>query len=134
MLFSLTISRKVRMNAPCKMHRRRLLALTGCTLAVAAAATLSLLAASRCEAAVPRGPLLEERLLVGLRVKTDADREFIHHVVELVEQGKLPVSLVDSTYFWAREKASRSRRLFNNPMIYFRPALVARAARLGIRI
>lgn len=97
-------------------------------------ATLAILAAGPSEAAVPRGPVLEERLLVGLRVKTDADRAFIHHVVELVEQGKLPLRLVDSTYFWARQKAERSRRLYNNPMVYFRPALVARAARLGIRI
>lgn len=83
---------------------------------------------------VPRGPVLEERLLLGLRVKTDADREFIANVVELVERRILPIKLVDSTYFWARSKAAKRRNLANNPMVYFRPALIARAARLGIRI
>ncbi len=82
----------------------------------------------------PRGPVLEERLLVGLRVKTNSDRKFIARVVELVERGRLPIKLVDSTYFWARSRAERHRRLANNPMVYFRPALLARAARLGIRI
>lgn len=82
----------------------------------------------------PRGPVLEERLLVGLRVKTKSDEKFIHRVVLLVKQKTLSVKLVDSTYFWARAKAARSRRLANNPMVYFRPALVARAAKLGIRL
>ena len=86
------------------------------------------------EAGVPRGPVLEERLIVGLRVKTDADREFIANVVNLVQAGKLPVKLVDGTYFWARSKAAQRRNLANNPMVYFRPALVARAARLNIRL
>lgn len=116
------------------MHRRQLFSLSGRALLVAAGVTLALLATGTSQAAIPRGPVLEERLLLGLRVKTEADRIFIHHVVELVEQGKLPIGLVDGTYFWAREKAENHRRLYNNPMVFFRPALVARAARLGIRI
>ncbi|MCO6044769.1 hypothetical protein NG895_12705 [Aeoliella sp. ICT_H6.2] len=103
-------------------------------LVAIAGVMLAVLAALPSEAAIPRGPVLEERLLLGLRVKTDADRLFIHHVVELVEDGKLPIGLVDGTYFWAREKAEEHRRLYNNPMVFFRPALRARAARLGIRI
>ncbi|QDU58160.1 hypothetical protein [Aeoliella mucimassa] len=92
------------------------------------------LVADRAQATIPRGPVLEERLLVGLRVKTQSDKEFIAKIVALVEQGVLPVSLVDSTYFWARGKASKNLRLQNNPMVYFRPGLVARAARLGIKL
>lgn len=85
-------------------------------------------------AQVPRGPVLEERLLTGLRVKTAADRKFIERVVLLVQQNRLPIKLVDSTYFWARSRATRNRGLINNPMVYFRPALISRAAKLGIRI
>lgn len=83
---------------------------------------------------MPRGPVLEDRLLVGLRVKTDSDRRFIRRVVQLVQAGTVPVKLVDRTYFWAHAKASRHGKLANNPMVYFRPALVARAAKRGIRI
>ncbi|MGI9457062.1 MAG: hypothetical protein ACR2NU_10895 [Aeoliella sp.] len=93
-----------------------------------------LLAAGDSQAAVPRGPLLEERLLVGLRVKGAADRQFIQRVVVLVRRGILPVRLVDSTFFWARARAARRSALSNNPMVYFRPALVARARALRIRL
>jgi hypothetical protein len=78
--------------------------------------------------------VLKERLLVGLRVKTEADREFIVRVVRLVDRQVLPLKLVDSTYFWARSKAARHRSLANNPMVFFRPALISRAAKLGIRL
>lgn len=86
------------------------------------------------EAQLTRGPALEERLLVGLKVRTREDREFVEQVVKLVNQGKLPVKLVDSTFFWARDKASRKRSMANRPMVYFRPALLSRAAKLGISI
>lgn len=90
--------------------------------------------AGRAIAAVPRGPVLEERLMVGLRVKTDRDREFIEHVVDLVVERKLPIKLVDQTYFWARTKAAQHRALRNNPMVFFRPALHERAAKIGVRV
>lgn len=102
-------------------------------LTVATLPTAAIFAAT-ASGGVPRGPVLEDRLLLGLRVKTDADRKFIANVVELVERRVLPIKLVDTTYFWARAKASKRRNLANNPMVYFRPALIARAARLGIRI
>lgn len=114
--------------------RRRFLAALARPLLVVGVAPLVWRIAGPAEAGVPRGPVLEERLVVGLRVKTDSDRQFIARVVELVQAGKLPLRLVDSTYFWARSKAAERRNLANNPMVYFRPALIARAARLGIRI
>ncbi len=117
------------------LSRRKLLKLTGravaTTVCLAIAATVGQIGLGQ---GPPRGPVLKERLLVGLRVKTESDREFIDRVVILVERQILPIKLVDSTYFWARKKAARSRRLQNNPMVYFRPALIARAERLGIRI
>lgn len=114
--------------------RRRFLQAFARPLLLAGLVPLACCAARPASASVPRGPVLEERLVVGLRVKTDADRQFIGRVVELVQAGKLPLKLVDSTYFWARAKATQRRNLANNPMVYFRPALVARAARIGVKI
>ena len=76
---------------------------------------------------------LRDQLVAGLRAFTKADIAFIDQVVILVEQGKLPRRLVNSTFLWARDRAARrsyNRRL--RPMVYFRPALVARAKRIGI--
>ena len=72
-------------------------------------------------------------MITGLRAFTKADRAFIDKVVILVEQGKLPRRLVDGTFLWARDRAARRgfyRRL--RPMVYFQPALVTRAKRIGV--
>jgi len=78
---------------------------------------------------------LRDQLTTGLRAFTKADRAFIDKVVILVEQGKLPRRLVDGTFLWARDRAARrsfSRRL--RPMVYFQPALLARAKRIGVKL
>jgi len=78
---------------------------------------------------------LAEQLRYGLRASVKSDKQFINHVVALVQQGKLPKKLVDSTFLWARQRAarkSRSREL--RPMIYFKPALVLRAKRIGVKL
>ena len=78
---------------------------------------------------------LRDQLTLGLRAFTKADKAFIDKVVILVEQKKLPRSLVDSTFLWARQRAvrhSRSRRL--RPIVYFQPGLTQRARRLGIKL
>lgn len=85
-------------------------------------------------AQVPRSPALLQRLLVGLKVRTSADRAFVSRVVQLVQLGQLPVKLVDTTYLWARKRAARNSYSANNPMIYFRPAMEARAKKLGVTI
>ena len=105
-----------------------------CLSGLVATALKSQAGALESQAGVPQGPLLEKRLMVGLRVKTAPDRAFIKKVVLLVEKNVLPVSLVDSTFFWARERAERPGALKNNPMVYFRRALVVRAKDLGISL
>jgi len=78
---------------------------------------------------------LAEQLRYGLRVSVKSDKQFIDHVVALVQQGKLPKKLVDSTFLWARQRSarkSRSREL--RPMVYFKPALVLRAKRIGVKL
>jgi len=78
---------------------------------------------------------LRDQLVSGLRAYTKSDLAFIDKVVILVEQGKLPRRLVDSTFFWSRDRAahrSYNRRL--RPMVYFRPGMVARAKRIGVTL
>jgi len=78
---------------------------------------------------------LKDQLTAGLKAATPADKAFIDKVVAKVDAGQLPRSVVDSTFFWARQKAnlhSYSRSL--RPMVYFKPGLIARSSRLGIRL
>ena len=122
------------MDDSTEVSRRTVLANCGRLAAGLFTVPIWLLFAQRADAAIPRGPVLRERLIVGLRVKTERDIEFIDHVVELVVRRKLPQKLVDQTYFWARTKAAAHRSLGNNPMVYFRPGLAARAAKIGIKV
>jgi hypothetical protein len=122
------------MNDSTKVSRRTMLANCGRLAAGFFTVPLGLLFASSAAAIIPRAPVLRERLIVGLRVKLKRDIEFIDHVVELVVTGKLPIKLVDQTYFWARTKAAQHRTLQNNPMVFFRPGLRARAAKIGVRV
>lgn len=76
---------------------------------------------------------LRDRLIYGLLAKIPAEIEFIDRVVEFVEEGELPQRLVDETFFWARERASRPRDgRPRRPIIYFQPAMTARAKRIGV--
>ena len=71
---------------------------------------------------------LKDQLKNGLRVSRPGDLAFIDKVVEQVEQGRLPVSLVKSTFQWARNKTTRY------PFPYFAKALRLRAGKLGIKL
>ncbi len=78
---------------------------------------------------------LADQLRVGLKVKTKGDKGFIAAVVQAVEEGRLPRSLVDSTFLWARKRAKRksnTREL--RPIVYFQPALVLRAKKLSLNL
>jgi hypothetical protein len=97
----------------------------------AALVTLSLSAAclapaSSCQA--EDVAQLSDMLKNGLRVQRPKDLAFIKRVVELVDQGRLPVPLVKSTFSWARSKPVRY------PFPYFVKALRIRAGKLGIRL
>ncbi len=71
---------------------------------------------------------LKDQLKNGLRVRRAGDLAFIDKVVELVEAGRLPVSLVKGTFQWARIKTIRY------PFPYFAKALRIRAGKLGIKL
>ena len=87
--------------------------------------------------ATPGKPIsLHDRLITGLKARLNNELRFVDKVVYLVDTGKLPESLVDQTFFWARQKTlakyRRSTR-HHRPIIYFQPAMVARAARIGVK-
>ncbi len=70
-------------------------------------------------------PTLKQQLQAGLLARTPHEREFIDQVVQKVNEGDLPRSLVDSTFLWARRKQPY-------PMPYFEQALRVRAKLAGI--
>jgi hypothetical protein len=63
----------------------------------------------------------------ALRTATPEEDGFVQHVVNLVDKGKLPRKLVESTFQWARKKP---RRKFQ----YFKWGLIVRARRRGIKL
>ncbi len=70
-------------------------------------------------------PTLKEQLETGLLARTPAEQAFVAKVVQLVDDGELPNSLVQSTFLYARKKLPY-------PMPYFQRALKIRAKRVGI--
>ena len=80
-----------------------------------------------------RAVSLRDRLIVGLRARLKSEVAFVDAVVFEVQAGHLPQRIVDETFFWARRKTAsplggRPRR----PILYFQPAMSARAKRLGV--
>jgi hypothetical protein len=60
---------------------------------------------------------------------------FVELVATKVRTGKLPQRVVDETFFWARGRASKSRNgNSRRPIIFFQPAMIARAKRLGVEL
>ena len=68
-----------------------------------------------------------DTMKAALRTATPEEDGFIDHVLALVEAGRLPRSLVESTFQWARRKTK-------NRFQYFRHGLIVRAAAEGIAI
>jgi hypothetical protein len=88
------------------------------------------------EPAKPQRPVsLRDRLIVGLQARLKSEIAFVDLVVLRVRLGQLPQRVVDETFFWARDRASvpRSGRT-RRPIIYFQPAMVARAQRLRVTL
>jgi hypothetical protein len=69
---------------------------------------------------------LEDQLKTGLKARRPEETEFIEEVARLVNTGKLPRKLVDSTFMWAL------RRRTNYPFPAFERALRLQADQLGV--
>jgi hypothetical protein len=72
-------------------------------------------------------PTLKQQLQIGLLARTPDEQAFVDEVVSMVNSGELPLSLVQSTFLWARRHKPY-------PMQYFERALRVRANELGISI
>lgn len=89
-------------------------------------------AAQEVQAAASQGQVgadvqkLGDQLKARLYATRDDEKAYIDAVVKLVDQGKLPRSLVQSTFQWARFKKPR-------PIIYFFKALEIRAEKMGLK-
>lgn len=68
--------------------------------------------------------LLEKRL----KARRPKEFAFIAKVVKLVDQKKLPLKMVKTTYLWAMKKPRR------RPFQYFERAMKLRAAKLKINL
>jgi hypothetical protein len=73
-----------------------------------------------------------DRLVVGLKARLKSELAFIDRVVMAVNTGRIPARLVDQTYFWARNRASANWYRSRRPIIYFQPAMKARAKKLRV--
>ena len=62
---------------------------------------------------------------MGLRTTWVEDQGFIERVVVMSQEGKLPGSMIDSTFDWARKK---QRHQFQ----YFKSALTVQAEQIGV--
>ena len=68
-----------------------------------------------------------DTLKVALRVGRPEDKEFIDRVVAMMNTGKLPRSIVQKCFLWARKKRKHKFQ-------YFKRALIALAASKGITV
>lgn len=84
----------------------------------------------------PQRPIsLRDRLVVGLQARTRTEVAFVESVVLHVHVGHLPQRLVDETFFWARNRVAVARNgNQRRAIIYFRPAMMARAKRLNVNL
>ncbi len=78
--------------------------------------------------------LTAEEIKNGLQTARPEEDGFVDDVVDRVNNAsrpanqRLPASMVESTFQWARSKNTRHR------FQYFRRALIIRAARIGVRL
>jgi hypothetical protein len=86
-------------------------------------------------AKVQRPISLRDRLVVGLQARLKSEVAFVELVVARVQTGDLPQRVVDETFFWARARGATLRHgRARRPIIYFKPAMEARAKRLGVEL
>ena len=68
---------------------------------------------------------LKKTLEAGLRARRPQEFAFLALVAQRVQDGTLPRSLVESTFFWARRQG-------RYPFVYFEAGLRSRAKRIGV--
>jgi len=103
--------------------------------AIVAAIVVAAVTAAPCPARADDSPRtgggaevisLEDQLKTGLRTRRPEEEEFVEEIVRLVNAGRLPRKVVESTYFWAVNR----RQTY--PFPAFERALRLRAEKLGV--
>ena len=107
------------------MIARRALILTIALLAAIAGTRFLSAAPIGTRPIAPGGPDLKTMLEKGLRARRPSEFAFIQRVVTLVNQGRLPIGLVETSFLWARPKRPY-------PMPFFEQTLEVRAKKVGI--
>lgn len=92
--------------------------------AVASMATLAMAGVDKAQAA---GRLDAEQIKAGLRTASVEEEGFVGRVVELANKGTIPLSMVDSTFQWARRKPHYQFQ-------YFKRAMIFRASKIGVSL
>ncbi|PHS19016.1 MAG: hypothetical protein COA78_01235 [Blastopirellula sp.] len=80
------------------------------------------------EAQAVKVPNLKQTLTAGLKARKTKEHEFIAKVVVLVNNGKLPLKTVMTSFKWARSKDDKI------PFIYFENALRKQAKKIKVTI
>jgi len=75
----------------------------------------------------PGGPDLKTTLEKGLKARRPVEFQFIRKVVWLVNHGKMPISVVETNFLYARRKLPY-------PMPYFMKTMEIRAQQLGVKL
>lgn len=71
---------------------------------------------------------LKNQLNSGLRIRTDAERAYVNRILQEVETGRIPRSMVNVVFVWARQKNEKY------PLPYFQIALGILAKRIGVQL
>ena len=79
---------------------------------------------------------LRDRLIVGLEARLKSELAFVDAVVLEVREGHIPQRIVDQTFFWARQRSTEIHHGWppQRPIIYFQPAMRARAKKLHVAL
>jgi hypothetical protein len=71
---------------------------------------------------------LQQQLEKGLKCRRPVEFQFVDHVADLVDQGKLPINLVNICFDWSRKKNSF------RPFVYFQQSLTILAQKQGFTL
>jgi hypothetical protein len=75
----------------------------------------------------PTNPTLKDTLAKGLKARLPEEFAFVDRVVKMVDHGRLPREMVQSTFLWARKKNVHQFQ-------YFEHGLRLRAEEVGIKL
>jgi hypothetical protein len=76
----------------------------------------------------PSTPSLKDILAKGLEARRPEEFAFVDKVVRMVDRGRLPLEMVQTTFLWARKKEGKHQ------FQYFERGLKLRAQQCGVKL